>query len=66
MRKQMTDEEKIAKSLGNLISDLRLDLEAVAMYVYQISPNVTINRILLMADILRDEKENKQNDYDYL
>jgi hypothetical protein len=66
MRKQMTDEEKIAKSLGNLISDLRLDLEAVAMYVYQISPNVTINRILLMADILRDEKENKTNDYDYL
>lgn len=62
----MTDEEKIAKSLGNLISDLRLDLEAVAMYVYQISPNVTINRILLMADLLRDEKENKQNDYDYL
>ena len=66
MRKRMTDEEKIAKSLGNLISDLRLDLEAVAMYVYQISPNVTINRILLMADLLRDEKENKQNDYDYL
>lgn len=66
MRKTMTDEEKIAKSLGNLISDLRLDLEAVAMYVYQISPNVTINRILLMADILKDEKENKQNDYDYL
>lgn len=66
MRKQMTDEEKIAKSLGNLISDLRLDLEAVAMYVYQISPNVTINRILLMADLLRDEKENKTNDYDYL
>lgn len=66
MRKTMTDEEKIAKSLGNLISDLRLDLETVAMYVYQISPNVTINRILLMADILKDEKENKQNDYDYL
>ena len=66
MRKRMTDEEKIAKSLGNLISDLRLDLEAVAMYVNQISPNVTINRILLMADLLRDEKENKQNDYDYL
>ena len=66
MRKQITAEEKIAKSLGNLISDLRLDLEAVAMYVYQISPNVTINRILLMADLLRDEKENKTNDYDYL
>ena len=66
MRKQITDEEKVAKTLGNLISDLRLDLEMVAMYVYQISPNVTINRILLMADIIKDEKENKTNDYDYL
>jgi hypothetical protein len=66
MRKQITDEEKVAKTLGNLISDLRLDLEAVAMYVYQISPNVTINRILLMADIIKDEKESKTNDYDYL
>jgi hypothetical protein len=66
MRKLITDEEKVAKTLGNLISDLRLDLEAVAMYVYQISPNVTINRILLMADIIKDEKESKTNDYDYL
>jgi hypothetical protein len=66
MRKVITDEERVAKTLGNLISDLRLDLEAVAMYVYQISPNVTINRILLMADIIKDEKESKHNDYDYL
>jgi len=66
MRKVITDEERVAKTIGNLVSDLRLDLEAVAMYVYQISPNVTINRILLMADIIKDEKEEKHNDYDYL
>jgi len=35
----------------------------VAMYLHQISPNVTINRILLMADLLKDEKESKHNDY---
>ena len=64
MRKVITDSERVAKTLGNLVSDLRLDLELVAMYLYQISPNVTVNRILLMADLLRDEKENKHNDYD--
>jgi hypothetical protein len=66
MRKVITDNERVAKTIGNLVSDLRLDLEAVAMYIHQISPNVTINRILLMADLLKDEKENKHNDYDYL
>jgi hypothetical protein len=64
MRKVITDAERVAKTMGNLVSDLRLDLELVAMYLYQISPNVTINRILLMADLLKDEKENKHNDYD--
>jgi len=64
MRKVITDSERVAKTMGNLVSDLRLDLELVAMYLYQISPNVTVNRILLMADLLRDEKEEKHNDYD--
>jgi hypothetical protein len=64
MRKVITDAERVAKTMANLISDLRLDLELVAMYLHQISPNVTINRILLMADLLKDEKENKHNDYD--
>lgn len=63
MRKQITDEEKVAKRLSDMISDLRLDLEMISLYIHQISPNVTINRILLMADILKDEKENKHNDY---
>ena len=63
MRKVITDSERVAKTMANLVSDLRLDLELVAMYLYQISPNVTVNRILLMADLLKDEKENKHNDY---
>ena len=63
MRKIMTNEEKVAKTLSNLVSDLRLDLEMLAMYLHQINPNVTINRILLMADLLKDEKENKHNDH---
>ena len=65
MRKLITNEEKVAKTISNLVSDLRLDLEMLAVYLQQINPNVTINRILLMADILRDEKENQHNDYQY-
>lgn len=63
MRKILTNEEKVAKSLSNLFSDLRLDLEAVAMYVADLNPNVTINRILLTADLIKDEREAKHNDY---
>ena len=63
MRKIVTDEEKIAKRLSDMISDLSLDLEMISFYVAQISPNVTINRILLMADFIKDEKESKHNDY---
>jgi len=63
MRKRMTDEERVAKRMSDLISDLRLDLEMISLYITQLSPNVTINRILLMADFIKDEKENKHNDY---
>ena len=63
MRKVVTDEERVAKRLSDMISDLRLDLEMISLYIHQFSPNVTINRILLMADILKDEKENQNNDY---
>lgn len=63
MAKRMTDEERVAKRMSDLISDLRLDLEMISLYITQISPNVTINRILLMADFIQDEKENRHNDY---
>ena len=66
MRKVVTNEEKIAKTLSDSISDLRLDLEMISFYITQISPNVTINRILLMAEFLKEDKEGTQNDYDYI
>jgi hypothetical protein len=66
MRKVVTNEEKLAKRLSDSISDLRLDLEMISLYISQISPNVVINRILLMAEFLKEDKEGTQNDYDYL
>jgi hypothetical protein len=38
----------------------------ISLYITQISPNVTINRILLMAEFLKEDKEGTQNDYDYI
>jgi hypothetical protein len=62
----ISDEEKVAKRIGDLISDLRLDLDYVAFYIKQISPNVAINRILLMADLLETyNEEEKVTHYDY-
>jgi hypothetical protein len=58
-RKIVTDEQKVARKLSDLFSDLRLDLEMVGVYLNEISPRVTVNRILLMAEILEDEKENR-------
>ena len=61
----ISDEEKVAKRLGDMISDLRLDLDYVAFYIKQISPNVTINRILLMADLLKEYNNEEKPNYDY-
>lgn len=61
----ISDEEKVAKRLGDMISDLRLDLDTVAFYIKQISPNVTINRILLMADLLQEHNNEEKPNYDY-
>ena len=62
---RMTDEEKVAKRIANLISDLRLDLDTVAFYIKQVSPNVAINRIILTADLLKDYHNEENPNYDY-
>lgn len=62
MRKYITPEEKVARKLSDLIADLRLDLEDVAVHFHNISPRVSVTRILLMAEVLKEERENRQND----
>lgn len=57
--KRMTEEQRVAKRLSQLVSDVALDLEVVAETLAQAYPNVIINRILLMADILKQEKDEK-------
>jgi len=62
---RVTNNERIANKIGDLVSDLRVDLEAVAVYINQLSPKVTVNRILLMAEILKEESEEEKPNYDY-
>lgn len=53
----MTEEEKVARRLIKIVSDLTLDLEQVGAFLGNISPWVAINRISLMAEIAREEKD---------
>jgi hypothetical protein len=59
MRKHITTkEEKIAKQIENVISDLRIDLDLVGIYLARQSPTVSYNRLMLIAEAAEFEKEN--------
>jgi len=50
-RKQMTtDEEKVANKIGNMVSDLRVDLELVGQYLAKSQPYVVYNRLQVIAE----------------
>jgi hypothetical protein len=59
MRKHIiTEEEKIAKKLSAMVSDVRLDLDSVGIYLARISPSITYNRLMLIAEAAEFEKAN--------
>ena len=59
MRKhKLTPEEKVAKQIENITSDLRLDLDLIGKYLANASPTITYNRLLLIAESAEFEKEN--------
>jgi hypothetical protein len=59
MRKhKLTPEEKVAKNIENITSDLRLDLDLIGRYLANASPTITYNRLLLIAESAEFEKEN--------
>lgn len=57
--KRITEEERVAKKIASLIADLTIDIENLASAIAQTYPNVIINRILLMADLMKEEKNDK-------
>jgi hypothetical protein len=58
MRRIITEEEKAAKKISNVVSDIRLDLDSVGIYLARYSPTISYNRLLLIAESAEFEKEN--------
>lgn len=55
--RKITEEEKVANKLGNMISDLRVDLELVGSYVAQSQPHVVYNRLMVIAESAQETME---------
>lgn len=66
MRKKIiTQEEKVAKQLTNILADLRLDLDMVGQYLVQLSPTLIYNRLITLTESAEYTKENQHNDNQY-
>jgi hypothetical protein len=63
MRNKITEEEKVARTIGKIVSDLRLDLEMVGMYLAWGLPNVSLRRLFEIVESAEYEKENKNGNY---
>jgi homoserine acetyltransferase len=61
IRQKSTEEEKIAIKLGNILSDLRIDIEQVGRYLGRTSPNVVYNRLITVAESAQYEKEGNND-----
>jgi hypothetical protein len=55
MAKTITLEEKTAKKIDEMISDIRLDLDLVGMYLAQIVRRTNYNRIKTVTESLDRE-----------
>ena len=56
-KKVITPEEKAAKVIENVLSDLRLDLDLTGIYLATFAPTVLYNRLMLIAESAEFEKE---------
>ena len=63
MPKRATKEEKVAKSMIDLVNDLTLDLDAVGRYVGEQASVVLYNRLDTVIDSARYTKENQIEQY---
>jgi hypothetical protein len=59
MRKIRTDEERIAKQLYSLLSDVNLDIEQVGRYLGRNAPNVSFKRLMVVAESAEYEREQQ-------
>jgi hypothetical protein len=58
-----SDEEKIAESIHKMLSDLRLDLDQVGLYIGRIRPQTSQRRLEIILEAAQEER-NGAVDYD--
>lgn len=58
-RKALTDEEKLAKKLIESVNDLTIDLEEVGEIIGTTYRNVSINRLVIIAESAENAKEQR-------
>jgi hypothetical protein len=56
-KKQVTKEEKVAKTIIESVNDFTLDLDSVGRYIAEQSNSVLYNRLDVVADSARESKE---------
>lgn len=60
LRRTITPEEKVAQRLSAIVSDLRLDIEQVGVYLARTAPYVSYNRLVEIAESAKHEKEQNE------
>lgn len=56
MKHRMTDEERVALKISALISDLRLDIERVGVYMARVGGSVVNHRLDLLTEVAQEER----------
>ena len=64
-RHKVTEEEKVAVTISKIVTDLRLDLDLIGVYLAYYLPNVAYRRFQEIAEASKEAKEGKSNDYEY-
>lgn len=61
MARKLTDEEKVAKKIIDSVNDLTVDLEEVGEIIGSTYRNVSINRLVVVAESAEEAKNNRWN-----
>jgi hypothetical protein len=59
MPRKLTEEEKVAKKLIDTVNDLTLDLEEVGEIIGSTYRNVSVNRLVVIAESAEFTKNNR-------
>jgi hypothetical protein len=59
MNRGMTDEEKVAVKIGDLLADQRLNLDRIGSYVARTEPSTNYRRLMVVAEAADEEWEEK-------